>query len=73
MNYVARVYAATCTSVAVSGVDFLDGTYEYQSFGYYTRLAGTVTYVIELSDSFWYVAEVTYAVDPQYRVSLESS
>ncbi|CAN0068671.1 unnamed protein product, partial [Pylaiella littoralis] len=34
----APVSASTCTSVTVSGVGDLDGTYEYKSSGYYTRI-----------------------------------
>jgi len=69
-SYVARVYAAsTCTSVTVSDVGLLDGTYEYQSSGYYTRATGTVTYEIQAVSGFWWIGEDTYSIGPFYRVS----
>ena len=65
------VYAAsTCTSVTVSDVGVLDGTYEYESSGYYTRVTGTVTYEIRFySSTWWWIGESTYSIGPFYRVS----
>jgi len=63
------VYPATCTSVTVSGVGVLDGTYEYESSGYYTRAGGTTTYEIEIYSGFWYLQNSPSTVVPQYRVS----
>ncbi len=63
------VYPATCTSVNVSGVGVLDGTYEYESSGYYTRAGGTTTYELEVYVGFWYLQNSPSTVVPQYRVS----
>jgi len=63
------VYAATCTSVTVSGVGEFDGTYEYESSGYYKRAGGTTTFEILIYGGYWYIENSPSTVVPQYRVS----
>lgn len=71
-----RVFAATCTSVAVSGVGDLDGTYSDTPFysssldgwDYYaTRNEGTETYELKGSGHLWWIRHIDGTL--AYRVS----
>lgn len=80
--YVApRVYAATCTSVDVSGVGELDGTYTWEYAGIvsasspnpdhlYVRVEGTETFEIKGSGRLWWMANADDAT-LRYQVSPE--
>lgn len=63
------VYTATCTSLGVSGVGEYDGTYEYQSTGYYTRPTGTTAYEIDVFSGYWHLENSPLTTVRQYRVS----